>query len=346
MAVGCALIGPPGAGKSSLVVALARACQLPERGGLEVRCLLHQRSAAGLAEVVRAISEGQGLGTPTNDVEEFGLEVRLSGQNHGWWRRQFGIRTEMKLLDVPGEALFGQASDDSGNHSLLVRVRAARLLVLCVDAVRPQSDLWQEKLPRIVDQLAERGTDGSQRLQFDRVVILCTRIDQLCEDAVQAFASTYSRVQAGEPETPHSEIGRRVSRWRPADLARALDPLAQARELVGVPVLEVVAAAMRPGAELAVALTSAGGFDPQSGEAFLDLVGMPRRGPWESGEETLARWRPFGLRETLQFLIAGRVGRTMATLARSDLWSDARPQASAAARCSVAAAAVEMEPER
>ena len=100
-----------------------------------------------------------------------------------------------------------------------------------------------------------------------------------------------------------------------ARLAFLIDPIQQARVVLGNTILPGLRAAMRPDATLAVGVTSAGGFLPDTGEAFLST----QRERLTTTDENLNDWQPFGVREVLRFLATGQEAPSIKIVSNRDL---------------------------
>jgi hypothetical protein len=148
----------------------------------------------------------------------------------------------------------------------------------------------------LFDDLAS-GRDASlgwapRALGFDRILVLFTRVDMLCDQA-------------------------ELCRLCPRELARRLDPIAQAIDLVGETTLAMALSSMRPGAQLGVAFVSAGGFNARTGVPFLDARGIPAER--STTDDLLRHWQPFGILAAAEFLAWGRTGDTVRALDRRTL---------------------------
>lgn len=328
----CVLLGPSAAGKTSFLLAAGRTLQLPERGGPEVGMIPVGPATMALGGAVRSITLRQPLAQPTVVPWRCTFDLQWRVGSNGYRPPAAAQSVAFTFVDGPGSALFGMnvggtwpldTAGRPGHAELLDEARRADSVALFFDAMEPGTDRWLTTLPRLIAELAAVTNGGGRALPFARVLVVVARFDTLCEDALDTLCATQGHPRHGLESGVAEDysIVARLAGYRPGDLALAFDPLRQARELVGEAVLETLRQMLAPRAQLAVVLTSSGGFDAASGEPFLDLAGWPRADTGQSGEELLRRWRPFGVREALLFLAFGVVGFPLATVSRGALLS-------------------------
>lgn len=324
----CLILGPMQSGKTALLLALSRACYLPGEDNLHLEFVPEAATALLMKDAVNIITK----------VKEGPLatasEQRFMGVDFPFWIYASTQRTlsdwrpvrasiRMVVSDGPGGALFTAENlpltvgIEAWQRHLIPAGRRARTLVLCVDATKPSADVLQAYFPELVAKMCSveviRETEPwryrmLQKLRLqdapavwtrrkmclnaDRFLLLLTKVDQLC---------------ASLPE--------------PERFASLIDPVVQARELLGVSFLNMIQSALKPGASFAAGVTSAWGFDPDTKEPFAGSKGKPGKLSAETGEEILRRWTPFGIRDAIFFIATGRDGGTVKRICREDLLS-------------------------
>ena len=130
----------------------------------------------------------------------------------------------------------------------------------------------------------------------ERLLLVFTRADIAVTQASQRIISDFE--QGGESAPDWA--------YRPYELALRLEPITQAKSILGVPTLSRLDQALKQHTKFGVACISTGGFDALTGEPFLGQEGILDRSRYSSPDEILKRWRPFGIREVIQFIVDGR----------------------------------------
>ena len=126
---------------------------------------------------------------------------------------------------------------------------------------------------------------GQRWLPWERLLVLLTKVDTF--------------VEAHAPEL----------RCSPHQLAHRLDPVRQAVQALGLP-LYWLKQSMPPGAEVAVGLSSAWGFDRRSGRPYRrEASELLRQYPGSAAarDAVVRDWAPFGLRAALIYAATGVV---------------------------------------
>jgi len=324
-----------GAGKTHLLDACEQACVDPAAphtppdleylGGPQM-AEQSQRASRGIADSAFRLA-------PTDQTHPYEAFLTATWPAT-FWRAERRKNLRLCFLDGPGGALF-PADTDRGKERLLdwereliADAQIADTVMLCVDATDPQLDRLTEFLPRILSAIAasrpvspppprlghrllkllRRAADPPavtlQRVQARRFVLALTKIDRLA---------------SGPPEAAWP--ARRGSWPAPRTIAASLSPLELACELVDASNLLRIVGALTPGAEFAVALTSALGFNP-SGFPFMENH-RPTRLSAQPINRRSADWRPFGVREALLFVLTGETGGPVELVTRRKL---ARPR--------------------
>jgi hypothetical protein len=153
-------------------------------------------------------------------------------------------------------------------------------------------------VPTRPGRVAARNGNGTHRrtracLAADRFLLLLTQVDKLCD----LF--------------PDEVL--------PVNVAKMIDPVEQAKYLLGPPLLKEVYDSVRPGGKVAVGICSALGFHPETGTPFADVNGRPLSWPGEPGEELLRNWTPFGVRDAIYFIATGNCRGTIKEVTKAGL---------------------------
>jgi hypothetical protein len=225
---------------------------------------------------------------------------------------------QSELTEIPDVYSFPLASEEhneleTSRKELIAAAKRAHSIILCVDITRPQGSLLETRLPVLLAEMSdavtfaksypwharilqrfrrtpEKGKWFTKRvLNADRFLLVLTKVDLAC-----SFSE------------------------RPSAIASFIEPVTQARELVGVAVLEAIHSVLKPRATLAVGVSSAWGFHPITGQVLANERGNLIKHPAESEEGILKYWTPFGIREAMSFVITGRAGGTVQILSKED----------------------------
>jgi len=312
---GCLIIGPSNAGKTSLLLALQRACGLPEAGDPDIRFVPTPNTADLVRRAVRIMTDYNSTPVATGAATDYEFDIVL--QENG--RSQ---TIPMMLCDGPGGAFFPSElktpftveDRNRWEEHLLERARLARALVLCVDSTNPASDKWEERLPKLL-AMASSG----RRLSAQRILVLLTKIDTLCHRAKR----TIDRLTTTEDS--RATVAHSLNALTVEAMAHAIDPLEQVRALLGVYVLNELRSAAPDDARIAVGLCSAGGFLRPGGTRYWLDNGKPAIGFTGSRATVLRGWTPWGIREALYFLVRGEARRPVHLLRRDDMLNDVTP---------------------
>ena len=308
------IFGLSGSGKTSVLRAIKHACDHDpedEERNLTLHFFpegptsrLHQEAV----DFIRRDSDE--IGTE----EVFNYPFRLSFEENVWG---FPIKDSMymEVSDGPGGALFPVGAVKHDDSTLAIKYRPllidaakeARVLVLLIDAsdseqlndviqfmpgilsdmatnavrfryVRSKIGHWlNKKLMQLIHPEASMSDwVRTRELKADRFLILLNKIDILCQGWADAS---------------------RDSRLKPETVANVLDPVKQAKELLQVGFLKEVHQYLKPGAKLAVGITSARGF--YNDGLVFDREHLPDAKKRMS--VGINAWRPYGLRDALYF---------------------------------------------
>jgi hypothetical protein len=328
----CVMLGPARSGKTTLLTAIKRACDQPSEDELDLEFIPHKETAEKIRIAIHKIVERQQGHDATKDVGTYPFDVHISAKAPNFWSPPLEADLHVVMSDGAGGFLLPSIETISGDQSvkefretLIQTALNATSMILCIDVTRPGSTLlekelaisfaemskatpfsstvhWTAKLwARLRRRPVPRGRTRWKRcLNVDRFLLLLTQVDKLCH------------------RLPHS-IERTVR------FAEMIDPVEQARELLGVPVLKTVQNTLKPGARFAVGVISAMGFHPLTGDPFADIDGKPLNLPAETGEDILRRWTPFGIRDAIYFLATGECRGRVKELRADDLRSGTEP---------------------
>jgi hypothetical protein len=327
----CIMIGPAASGKTTLLTAIKRACDLPSQDGLNLEFIPEKATAEKIKTAIDKITNRQEGHPATGDVRNYPFEVHVSAKAPNFWSQPLEADLHIVMSDGGGGFLLPTVdiskdviSQDNRNQ-LINEALNATSMILCVDITRPGSTLLEKELAISFAEMARPIVFSSpvhwttqlwsklQRrpippgrarrkrcLNVDRFLLLLTQVDKLCY------------------RLP-SSIDRTIR------FAEMIEPVEQARDLLGVPVLKTIQSFLKPGARFAVGVISAMGFHPLTGDPFADVDGTPLNLASESGEDILRRWTPYGIRDAIYFLATGECRGTVKELTPGYLMSGAEP---------------------
>lgn len=328
----CTLLGPGQAGKTHLLDACEQACVDPAalRAPPELEYVGGAQTAGQSDRALRGIADSPVPLAATDRVSTYEAYMTATWPAT-FWRAERRKSLRLRFVDGPGGALFpndedrGQSRLLAWERRLIAESQAASALLLCVDATDPQLDRLTRFLPGILSGIAVSRPVSPppprlghrllralrltadpppiilRRVQASRFLLVLTKIDRLA---------------SGPPDNPWP-AGRRGSRPAPLAVAARLSPLQLACELIDAGNLVRILGALTPGAEFAVALTSALGFNA-SGFPFMASHRSTRLSS-EPVDRRSADWRPFGVREALLFVLAGETGGPVELVTRRKL---------------------------
>jgi len=311
----CVFLGPAGAGKSSFLSALLRACQGNIQGGFSLSLFPGAALAELAGEAARHVAGSSTAIAPTEEPVSYDFQLEVGPPRNG-----DPLSLEVATRELPGREIFGPPDGDppplhrSPRARLwLQAARRASCLILCVDSMETDRLRWEILLPqlvesfavssgRLIDRLSRPGQNDlppvlspKRQLPYTRILVLLTKIDKSCAAAASAILS-----QGSPAPGPISPVLADLAR-RPRDLAARLDPIRLVEDRFGTALLGQLRAAAAPGTRLAVGLASAWGFG--GSEATRTR-----------GASALERWSPFGIREALLFIATGEARHPVAVL--------------------------------
>lgn len=304
----CILLGAAGAGKSSFLSVLGRACQGEEREDLKVAVSPGAALAALAGEAARLVAGGAGEMEATTEPASYDFQLMVET------RTTELLHLEVIAQDLPGGEIFGLSAGEpppkrSARAKLwLQAARRASCLVLCVDAMQPERLRWEILLPQLIDDLSVSSgrlvarlsrlgqhdvppmLSPKRQLPYSKILILLTKIDQVCAAVTSATAA--NRSTTGKPVPP---ILSRLAH-RPRQFATQIDPVCLAVDRLGGTFLGQLRAAAAPDTSLAVGLVSAWGFVTSDAAPSLET------------------WLPFGIRESVLFIATGEARQPVKAL--------------------------------
>lgn len=324
----CVMIGPSGSGKTTLLLAIGRACDLPEDDSVKLEFVAETQTAQLMRESVRRIAAGlQGPDVTLNRREQYPFSIHISARPSGLLASPVEEDLYIVMSDIGGETLFPEeggfvADRLSGRAAQVDAARQAQSLIFCVDAANPRGHFLEQELPVLFSEmLTEVAVDvevpWQQRLRerfrpngralprrrrkrllnVDRFLLLLTQTDRLC------YGMTDAR-----------------------RFVAMIEPVEQARDLLGPRLLNIINSSLKPGASFAVGVSSAWGFNPLRGGPFAGPDGRPILLGSETPREVLKRWTPYGIRDAIYFIATGHCRGTVKRVQPADLLSDRKHQ--------------------
>ena len=303
------IIGPTNSGKTTLISAFKCVCSQYRPNQKYTLSWLYGSSENAKAtknlikkpvQVIMGSTQQEG----TSKVEEYTFIVEGHKNHSSKGDPLFSI--PFHVFDGPGGAIFSTDSrtlDAQADHreTLVEALSKSDNLLICFDSNARNIELAQLSIDNLRGEIKEL-MPKARYLPFQRVLILLNKIDSLCRDTLRA---------RGEREMSAK------------DLADIIDPFAQARHLIGQPLLDDLFKSIHPKAKLAIGVSSAWGFKPDGSPLFKktgDAVKAPQ-GEDVDTNDFLEMRAPYGLYEALVFLAKGEVLPPLHRVQRSDFKS-------------------------
>lgn len=326
----CVMIGPSASGKTTLLTAIKRACDLPTQDGLNLEFIPEAATAVLIRNAIDRIINRRGAHEATRGTHQYPFEIHVTGKATNFWSGPLEADLRVVMNDGGGEYILPPDDDENEvNRQHRARLIEAALgatsMILCVDVTKPGTTLLEKELAisfadmsrpvpfhspvhwgeRVMNRLQRRPAPRPRMrtkrcLNVDRFLLLLTQVDKLCYQL-----------------TPSVE--------RTVRFAEMIDPVEQARDILGVPILKTIHRMLKPGARLAVGVISAMGFHPVTGDPFADVDGKPLNLASESGEDILRRWTPYGIRDAIYFLATGECRGTVKEVLPEHLMTGPEP---------------------
>jgi hypothetical protein len=331
------------------MAAIERACQLPVDDGMDFSFTPKGGTSHLIREAYRRIVENDAGLDPSFEVRDYPFDISVTNKPRSFWARSIEADAEIVMSDGPGGHLFPLEEnplDEAFRREMAQRVGNASTVVLCVNVVDLNLRLLYSEFSRLLGETAVRrpiprtisfqeslqdgignrvrawgdrfdyfrGATNRSRLRSvrpartqrngnstryrtclvaDRFLLLLTQVDKLCDLAPDGIL--------------------------PRDLAHLIDPIAQAKQVLGPAFLRTLRNSVSPNGQMAVGICSAFGFHPDDGNPFADNAGRPKIWKPDLGDEMLKHWTPFGVREAIYFVLTGNCRGPVKELSDDDL---------------------------
>jgi hypothetical protein len=331
---------------------MERACQLPIDDNLDLVFSPQEETSRLIRAAYQRIAGKERTVEASVNVTDYPFRIDLTCESNRFWVPDTEVDMDVVMSDGPGGHLFPTKAIDPESErfrrDMVERVSQAKVVALCVDATDcnlPLIDselgsllaettrtreiehtlrfreLMQNRVGTPVRDLKRRFLLGNSRrrhhssqngngsrvrpnangtrireqqcLVADRFLLLLTQIDKLCD------------------RFPNEIL--------PIDVAKMIDPIAQARHLLGPSFLNRIFKAISPNGQVAIGICSSMGFHPDTGTPFSDRFGNPFSWSSELGNELLRSWTPFGVREAIYFMATGNCRGTVRELTKENL---------------------------
>ena len=324
------LMGPSSTGKTLLLAALGQACSQRTLDELIIKY-----NQINLHDIIVARNNGHtarmGLAASAmNRTYDFSITVEKPSKNGKKPSRSLGSR-HFTCIDGPGGALFfdelkaGERSEEFTKFAkelIDVGTKASSIVIM----VNPKSEsvdhLVMNQLPGLLGKMAhevmasqdpeqappslkdkilkllrgllpmkpaaETGVANGKKAKIfnisaDRILLVLNFFDQICLEWMADYPDRFHEMS-------------------PFDIAdHCAAPIWLANDVFGPDFLYQVMGYMKPDAELAVAVCTAGGFVRETGEPYLDEIGRPNCLYGVQPAEMLPHLVLFGLKEILLF---------------------------------------------
>lgn len=326
----CVMIGPSASGKTTLLTAIKRACDLPSHDGLNLEFVPGKATAVLIKGAIDRITNRKKGHDATQGTRQFPFEIHVNGKAPNFWSAPLEADLHVVMHDGGGEYILPSDDDDDvvrrqNRAEMIHSALRATSMILCIDVTKPGNTLLEKELAISFTEMARPDVSHSPPhwsarlmsrlkrlpapqprsrkkwcLNVDRFLLLLTQVDKLCYQLTPSFERTIR-------------------------FAEMIDPVGQARDLLGVPVMKTVQTMLKPRARFAVGVISAMGFHPVTGDPFADVDGRPLNLASESGEDILRRWTPFGIRDAIYFLATGECRGTVKEVTPGDLTTGPEP---------------------
>lgn len=342
----CVIIGPSNTGKTSTLLSMWQACDLPEENEnfflkfipSEEIALLRKRAVEILLqkEVIKA----------TDSIGDYDFQLQFILPPRRIWQKERGYKINMSVRDGPGGALFPTEIDEldhlntamhAWRSNLVSKARGSEYLILCVDSQSARktknAQLLHQHLPELVEDLL---VPCSSLFRSKGIFRNFFRL-------LQRFFFVGGKKEARELKSRYlpfkrililftkvdlicAEASEKNKYWdSPMDLADYIAPLQQAEELLGLNILNLIKSSLHPDASFAVGFSSAWGFDPETGEPFVGPDGSLRLTKLLSEAELLKSWNPYGIRDALFYIATGNERGLVKVVREKDIKKKRKP---------------------
>jgi hypothetical protein len=325
------MIGATMSGKTTLLLAIGRACHLIDDESLELEFVPDERTGELMKEATERITgKKRGPDATVGKPDNYPFWIRVSAKPKSFWEHPLDTDLYMVMSDGAGEYLLPAEDMDVASNQwrneLISIAQNATSIIFCIDVTAPSATILEKELPLLLSKITVPRT-------VDIEFTTQQRFQNWFHQRLNRVRRWFRRPLVPPLRTKRSKPCLSVERFlllltqvdklcykmdNPARYAGLIDPVEQARDLLGIPLLNSIRSALKPGAAFAVGVNSAWGFRPD-GEPFADPDGTPINLADESGEDILKRWTPFGIRDAIYFIATGRCRGTVKQLTRKDL---------------------------
>ncbi len=231
-----------------------------------------------------------------------------------------GKHLKITVQDGAGEAMFPISIDeneivsnqDDLHKKLTEKAKEANYILLCVNATEIAQNYFDIILPRFLANF----TENNKIKNCEKFIIVLTNIDSLANIAYQQVSNHLSKLKTYQS---------RKRGITPEKISHLIDPVQQAKMIIGKSALIDIKKALNKDAQLLVALCSAYGFNEDGNLIFQEnaedsIFNMDSS--YSLGEDHIDQWRPFGVLELLDYLLLHRKKSTIEIITKKDIYED------------------------
>jgi hypothetical protein len=317
----CMIAGPTGAGKTCLLLAMNRACVLPADDHYALSFQPADRDSEKLLAEAADFAFEYKLPAQTLDSVNYRFRTELIRKRGGRWRRWLEKITSLapswlryvsaepplesallEVVDTPGGELMPVRRGELQNEELLGKARRSQWLILCINAAEPYLDSLTMTVPTLFSRV--RGEEP--RASFDRVLLLLTQVDRIAERFVDGWRAA---LEDKRPARGSQLAVLENALTNPQQICQVIDPVSFAYNVIGPEIVNTIWQNLPDGAKLGIGICSSCGFEATTGSPFAGEDPFLRRNPGFAKEGGWLRWRPFGVREALYFILNGERAR-------------------------------------
>jgi hypothetical protein len=256
---------------------------------------------------------------------DYSFWIHVLKAKESLWDNSLDLSVHMVVSEWLGRTFFPEKAQhlqqrrsdvEKWEDQQIANLQNASALIFCIDANLSQASLLEMYLPsflstalvpfvqvdneskfnrlvRWVRRSPSRRMKTSRYLNVDRFLLLLNKIDRIC--------GLFDH---------------------PASMASIIDPVAQARDLLGPALMNLISGSLKPNCQFAVGVASAWGFSPLTGLPYVSQDGIPFSLATEAPDDTLRSWVPFGVRDALSFVSTGQADRSVKLVTQEDLLTD------------------------
>ena len=314
----CIVCGLSGVGKTYLLLSMYYICHWVKHASV----LLNVNPKGEASESLLSRMSEIVAGANTLHTSDYAKKLEFDLQKTSKWHKKLGLstrQTSVMFLEGSQGSLRGN-DQNSWSSTFLSQVDTPNTLVVCVDITNPQAEQLIAELPKLFERLNLEPVVESDDLvpkkrklwkskpRIKRFLLVLTKVDLLALEASR-------RMRLGQ------KVELSDKAYVPAVIADRIDPLAQAAAVLGMPVLLTIDHLCGSKTKWAISVCSSGGFHAETGEPFLTELGIPNEGAYVPTVDVLQHWRPFGVREIMDYIIDGSVSGPVRQIGPQDLSS-------------------------